>query len=535
MKKLFLCLFVSVVLTETVGLSEASAPTASLPPKKPNVIIFFTDDISAREFPVYNTPAWTNPLREDTSDVSLRARTPVMDRLAREGCYVQTAWSATLCKPSRAMILSGRYAHRQGWWCNKQLGQRVRPDGKTEHWPIYKSSPLLVSHVAKMGGYDTYWAGKFHLTGDYLAYGFDEAFITPGLLSEPTNPNSDFQLDYEKRDGERVLVNQDTGLRVETYAHDSYYWQPNVRLVNHPSARGEVVWWPNERAKDAAYGLSSYGPDLEMRFTFDFMDRKRAEGNPFFIYHACHLGHDSFDWLDPDNPSRWPGTPNVSWNGEGYERTVPRVEGDAGEYETFDTVSESGMHRHIEYIDYQIWCYLEKLKAMGELDNTVLIITSDNGSGGYGKNSKDRQKGCHVPMIVYAPGMVRKGEQAILVSLTDMLPTVAELAGVTLPEAYEVDGESLVPFLYGEQDTHRDWIFSYSGGKPIIRGHHVLRDANKRWWDVSSQPEDLIGFERIENWNKVSAAGQAERDVLQSVLPVLTAPYTGDAAQNGGY
>jgi len=100
------------------------------------------------------------------------------------------------------------------------------------------------------------------------------------------------------------------------------------------------------------------------------------------------------------------------------------VTGDKGVYDTHGTVTESGIHTHINYIDYQVWLYLEKLKKMGIANNTVIIVTADNGTGGYGKNSGDRQKGCHVPMIIYAPGMTKHGEQDVLVSLADVLPTM---------------------------------------------------------------------------------------------------------------
>lgn len=215
---------------------------------KPNIVIYFADDISPREFAIYNAPEWSPPERGSTSDPQYLAKTPVMDRLAEEGIFVTTAWASTVCKPSRAMLLTGRYAHRQQWWGNRDIARVPQPGGWMDAWHIYESSPILLSHLAGKMGYGTYWVSKFHLSGDYSKYGFDEAMLTPGMLHEPTNPHSDFQLDIVKENGQRVgLRNMDTGELIEksTYPQDSWYWYPNVRLWNDPSAPGELVWWPN--------------------------------------------------------------------------------------------------------------------------------------------------------------------------------------------------------------------------------------------------------------------------------------------------
>ena len=65
------------------------------PPRKPNIILYFADDISAREFPVYGSSTWTAPDTSDTSDPACRAQTPVSDQLAQDGCWIKTAWAST--------------------------------------------------------------------------------------------------------------------------------------------------------------------------------------------------------------------------------------------------------------------------------------------------------------------------------------------------------------------------------------------------------------------------------------------------------
>jgi len=485
--------------------------------KKPNIIVVFADDISARELPLYGSDVWSDPLGKNTKDPKYRAKTPVLDRLATEGCWVTSAWAAVVCSPSRAMMMTGRYAHVHKWWTNGDQGKVQRSKKKFETWPLYESSPTQLGHVAQQAGYGTYWAGKTQMAGDLQKFGFDEGCLTPGKLEDKDNPYTDFKMYYKKVNGERALFNTDTDQQIHTYLQHGWYWMPHVRLMNAPGQK-PFCWWPNTEESRKNYGLNTYGPDVEMDFIFEFMERKKKEEKPFFVYHCSHLGHDAFDWFIPDSKSRWPGTPVVKWDGKKYTRTEPNVTGDKGVYETRGTVTPPGIHHHINYLDYQMWLYVEKLKKMGIEDNTILVFCADNGTSGYGKHSPDRQKGTHVPLIIYAPGMSKKGKQDVLVNMSDFLPTVAELTGVTIPADYEINGESLVPFLFGEKKSHRDWLYAYRGPQQLIRGTKVMKDGFDKWWDVSSSPLDLISFKQIKDWDSVSEEHRAEKAKLEPLL-----------------
>lgn len=142
------------------GLAALGAASVVAKPK-PNVVVILADDISAREFPMYGSSVWTNPDSETTSDPAFRAQTPVMDRLAREGVFIKTAWGATVCSPSRAMLMTGRYASIHKWWNNGDLGTMVRNGKKTNDVvPLYTTSPMLIGHMAQQAGYATQWVGK---------------------------------------------------------------------------------------------------------------------------------------------------------------------------------------------------------------------------------------------------------------------------------------------------------------------------------------------------------------------------------------
>ncbi len=517
-------LFVSGVVCITAG-AQSHGTHSRLTPhaSRPNVIFMFTDDISAREIPCYGATVWSTDRGDDTSDLKYRARTPVLDRLAKKGCWITTAWSATTCMPSRGMVMTGRYAHRTKWWENRDFGQVDTPQGRRT-WYLFESSPITIGQVAKMAGYASVWAGKTQMQcygADFQKFEFDEGILLTGSEAGPGEPKNTFKTRVETVDGKKVLRNLDSGKLVPGYPLNrrSNAFRPLASVMNEKGLKRGYEWWPNTPEREAAYGLNTYGPDVETDYCLDFMERKHREGKPFFVYHCTHLGHGAFDWFHPDSGNKWPGTPVIKWDGIKYHRTEPNVTGANGVYDTHGTVTDPGLHSHINYIDFMMWRYMKKLKELGIEESTVVIFSSDNGSHKYGKTKVIQQRGTHVPFVVYAPGMTRTGEQDILVSLADILPTLADIMGVEIPADYEIDGRSLWPFLTADRAEHHDWIYSYRHDKQMIRGHRVLLDGHGKWWDVKDLPADHTSFPQIRDWGAVSEQHRAEREKLLRILP----------------
>jgi len=144
---------------------------------RPNVIVVMADDISTKEFAFYGSSS-----RYEIG------RTPVLDRLAREGCFIKTAWSSTVCMPTRALVMSGRYAHLTKWWDNGQFGKG--PEGGIYEVP--DSSPLIIGQVAGQAGYRSIWVGK--LTSPPVR-------ATPNLVS--TKP---FSLPVNRKSAAKVPI-----------------------------------------------------------------------------------------------------------------------------------------------------------------------------------------------------------------------------------------------------------------------------------------------------------------------------------------
>ena len=126
-----------------------------------------------------------------------------------------------------------------------------------------------------------------------------------------------------------------------------------------------------------------------------------------------------------------------------------------------------------ENIDVQLSKVLKKLEAMGELDNTYIIYTSDHGMsiGRHGLMGKQNlyEHTWRVPFIVKGPGIKSKQRVEGNIYLLDVLPTVCDLAGIEIPET--VQGKSFKPILEGEKSSMRDVMYGvYAGGtKPGMR------------------------------------------------------------------
>ncbi|MFH1924254.1 MAG: sulfatase-like hydrolase/transferase [Planctomycetota bacterium] len=147
-------------------------------------------------------------------------------------------------------------------------------------------------------------------------------------------------------------------------------------------------------------------------------------------------------------------------------------------------------------------CHPTRFEIMtGLRQNTILFFTGDNGTGGQGKG-QPTELGARVPMIVNGPGLVKPvGLCDELVDLSDVLPTLAELAGADLPNDRPIDGRSFAFLLEGKPGEPRDWIFSYLGDRRILRTKRWLLEDNSphhygRLYDCGTS-RDGAGYQEV--------------------------------------
>jgi hypothetical protein len=87
------------------------------------------------------------------------------------------------------------------------------------------------------------------------------------------------------------------------------------------------------------------------------------------------------------------------------------------------------------------------------------------------------ERGCRIPFIVSGAGIKKRGATDEITDFADVLPTLVDFAGAGLPGGYEIDGKSLKPFLAGQTDRHRDWIYSIIGTTQLVRTKRYLLEV----------------------------------------------------------
>ncbi len=287
------------------------------------------------------------------------------------------------------------------------------------HFSHLDPAETTFAHVLKRAGYDTTVVGKWQL--------FNQRFENvQGAL--PADAGFDEFLLWQ-------LKNEDKGSR---------YWGP---VLNH---NGEL----RKHDKD------SYGPDIFNDYVLDYIEQHRD--SPFLIYYPMVLAHDP-----------WVTTPDMR-------------DESASDQEKFAAM--------MAYMDKMVGNVRRKVEEEGIADRTVIFFIGDNGTGREivsrfrgrevrGAKGATIEAGTWVPFLAWGPGVVKAGSASgSLVNLNDILPTLAELAGVGLPPEYPGDGASLVPMLRGESELSRENIFIHY--EPFWPTGKPARYAFDRRWKL---------------------------------------------------
>jgi arylsulfatase A-like enzyme len=254
------------------------------------------------------------------------------------------------------------------------------------------------------------------------------------------------------------------------------YLPPGVKHTGAYQKNGRIPsrYWHPAVVTNGSYvptQPSDYGPDLFHAFVVDFMGRHADE--PFLVHYPVLLPH------DPHEPTPDPARPG--------QRTEP------------------GLKASVEYLDHLVGELVAALDRLGLREDTIVLFTADNGTAGEGKEHAT-ELGVRVPLIVHGPGRVRAGVVSdALVDLSDVLPTLAELAGARLPEERVLDGRSFAPVLRGDGSGPREWVFSSFRDQRVLRDGRWLLEGDGRFFDCGGQ-RDHAGYRDV--------TGSDEPDVL---------------------
>ncbi|MGB2129346.1 MAG: sulfatase-like hydrolase/transferase, partial [Flavicella sp.] len=397
------------------------------------------------------------------------ANTPNIDKLATDGVMFKTCYASAMCGPSRVEIMTGEYGTSTGVLHNSIWKNNSKNSVYSNHQAFGK--------LLKDAGYATAIAGKWH-AGNQMPYessvGFDEYCLWENLKEIAKLPGSPTF----------------TGA-MEDNKTPSRYWHPGI-------VKNDVLL--DTQATD-------YAPDIFADFIMDFMERKTQEGTPFLAYwpsvapHGTRLGY--------------PSTP--------FRGTV----GDLGpSIDAEDNVQR--LKALNEYIDFLMGKIMQKINDLGIADNTIVIFTSDNGTAVTAK-TRGVERGSHVVNIIAGAGIKKRGATDELTDFTDIAPTLVELAGASLPSGKKFDGESLVPFISGAKDTHRDWIYGYIATSQLVRTkEYMLEVVNpmlgmpKGRFYYTGTKRNQKGYEFV-NDNAAHAQKRAEFDNILSNFPAMLA------------
>ncbi len=368
-------------------------------------------------------------------------KTPYLDKLADRGIaftntYLMGSFSGATCKPSRAMLHTGR--------------DLFKLDGTAHNLP---TSHTTLGEAFMNSGYHAHFIGKWHNDLKSLARSFNSG---GKLCGKPRYLTDQFRMPYSD------------------WHEDGIYPREDCYLLEYDE-QGEVFRRPiTKDDKRGPTGTEKTGPhvsevlaDEAANFIQEY-DKKQ----PFFMYLAFPTPHDPrqapqkyHDMYPLDEielpPSYMPQHPFD--NGH----IVIRDELLAKWPRTHQIAKQhlSDYYAIITHLDDQIGLVIAALKESGMYENTIIVMAGDSGLGVgnhglLGKQNIYDEDGIHVPFII--SGKMLKEEDKgrrfdALCYIHDIMPTVCELAGIPIPET--VSGKSLVPIINGEVEQIRDYTY----------------------------------------------------------------------------
>jgi arylsulfatase A-like enzyme len=518
--------------------SDEQAPEilAQPEPEKPNIVIILADDLGYSDLSLYGS----------------EIPTPNLDSLAREGMVLTNFYANMTCSPTRSMLMSGTDSHLAG------LGI-MTPPTRPEHMnqPGYLGylnfEVLSLADLLADAGYDTYITGKWHLGMEVengpVARGFKRAFTSldgaahlgPWDWRGPQNANY--------RDGE-ALVQVDAD-----FYSTRVYTERMIEYIEEDRADGKPFFayfaytaphWPLQAPEES---MARFRGQYDAGYEQVYLDRfANLKALGFVPEDAEPMDLEVFSprWADQSDEDKALASRRM----EIYAAMVSDLDSYVG-----------------QFIDY--------LKSIGEYDNTFILFFADNGAEAdrrdlqtpivehvgveydhslenlghwnsyvmYGPNWATvsaapfrRHKftgfegGIHVPAFVHDPGVIPSGTRNdAYLTVMDVLPTLAELAGAEIPVGsyrgraiLPVQGESFLPVITGQADAihtpdetngwelyghrsirHGDWKIVWDaqeGADAQWQLFNVADDFGERHDLAEQEPEKLA--EMIELWDR---------------------------------
>jgi len=452
--------------------------------KQPNILFIMSDDHAYQAISAYGHP------------IGKLAPTPQIDRIAEEGMLFHNMYVAnSICGPSRACIITGKYSHVNGF---KNNGNRFNPDQPT------------FPKILQANGYQTAVVGKWHLKSK--PQGFDYWQVLPG---QGHYYNPDF------------LLPDDT-VRIEGYVSDiitdlAIDWldtrnsdKPFMLMYQHKAPHRE--WLPAEEYLDLYHQVVFPEPEN----LFDTHENMGSAAREAEMLISKHMALSSDNKILPDVVTAKGFTPFLNWYHNAYHNNLDRMnttqrqqweavfgpireefmEADVADDELTRWKFQRYMQDYlacIRSVDDNVGRMLEYLDANDLSDNTIVVYTSDQGFylGEHGWFDKRfmYEESFRTPLVIKYPPKISAGTSTSLLSQNiDFAPTFLELAGIAIPD--DLQGISLVPLFEGDgaAPEWRDALYYHYYEFPSI--HQA-----KRHYGIRTERFKLIHFYNdVDEW-----------------------------------
>lgn len=457
---------------------KKEVPQKTYENKRPNILFIMADDHAIQAISAYGHP------------IGKVAPTPNIDRIARNGAlFTHSYVTNSICGPSRAVILTGKHSHINGF---RQNGDHF--DG---------SQPTLPK-MLRESGYQTALLGKWHLHGH--PEGFDHWKI---IVDQGNYYNPDF---IENGDTTRIK-----GYATDIITHDALDWLKNKRQDSVPFFLMVQHKAPHRNWMPALRHINKYDSvrfPLPETYFPDFMDQRASAEQLQTIYKDMYEGHDlkmtvgfgstalahnpwktDFERMDPEQRSEWDAGYLPKNNGfhmanlKGKE--LDQWKGQRYLQDYMATIAS---------VDEGVGQLLDYLTENGLVENTLVVYTSDQGfylgENGWFDKRFMYEPSFGTPLLMQWPGTITRGNKInTMVQNLDFAQTFLEVAGV--PEkGKEMQGESFMGLLDGSlsEADFRDVVYYHYYDYPAF---HMV----KKHYGIRTQRYKLMHFyDDIDQW-----------------------------------
>jgi arylsulfatase A-like enzyme len=367
-------------------------------------------------------------------------KTPAIDSFGKESIRFTSFYVSPVSAPTRSSLMTGRYSMR--------TGVRDTNNGGA----IMATSEITIAEILRSAGYATGIFGKWHLGDNYpfrpCDQGFDESLIhLGGGMAQPGD--------------------------VTTYLRgDSAYFDP-------------VLWHNGKQEKYKGYCTDIFAANA-IRFI------EQNHNSPFFCYLAFNAPHTPLQVPDKYYNMYKDMDPQ-----EGFPASTQPVMNDR------DKEDARRVYAMVSCIDDNVGKLLKKTEELGIAGKTIIIFMTDNGpqqrryvAGMRGLKGSVFRGGVRVPFFLrYPPLGISNKEVDVVSAHFDILPTIASLCKVPLPEGVKIDGRSLVPFIKSEKPAAERSIFFYwTRRNPEKYNNVALMNGNYRFVGQTDQNAGLEDF-----------------------------------------